>query len=125
MLAEMLPGGSNTCQVQGLEKKESALWKTQFEVEQSTISEVVGDTQVVLSVDHVGGTAVGHVGLGATPVVDVLVGVVCLEDFIIRCALTLHGEGYEVGYAIQCCKAQPHQRPPPLLPSSGAVDGAS
>jgi GrpB-like predicted nucleotidyltransferase (UPF0157 family) len=65
-------------------------WPLAFEAERARIHRVLGD--VARGIEHYGSTAVA--GLRAKPIIDILVGVVPLGDWI-RCKGPLEGLGYD------------------------------
>lgn len=65
-------------------------WPTSYEEERDRILRAVGD--LVIAVEHVGSTAVPN--LGGKPIIDILAGVLRLEDAE-RCVEPLEGLGYE------------------------------
>jgi GrpB-like predicted nucleotidyltransferase (UPF0157 family) len=67
-----------------------AAWPSMFEAERSRIQRVLGSTAT--AIEHVGSTAVP--GLGAKPIVDILVGVTNLEPARTVCVARLTGLGY-------------------------------
>jgi GrpB-like predicted nucleotidyltransferase (UPF0157 family) len=65
-------------------------WPEKFEKEKWRINGVIGDR--ILSVDHIGSTSVN--GLGAKPIIDIMVGVECRETADI-CQKILESIGYD------------------------------
>jgi len=65
-------------------------WPRQFELERALLARVFAD--VAVSIEHVGSTAVP--GLGAKPVIDIMVGVPALADVESRIP-ELERDGYE------------------------------
>jgi GrpB-like predicted nucleotidyltransferase (UPF0157 family) len=66
-------------------------WPAMFAAEQVRLLDVVGDW--VTDIEHIGSTSVP--GLGAKPVIDMLVGVRALTDADARCIQPICGLGYE------------------------------
>jgi GrpB-like predicted nucleotidyltransferase (UPF0157 family) len=66
-------------------------WPTLFEQEKSRLTEVVGDH--VLSIQHVGSTSVP--GLGAKPIIDIMIAVRSLEEADGFCIRPIVEIGYE------------------------------
>jgi GrpB-like predicted nucleotidyltransferase (UPF0157 family) len=67
-----------------------ANWPRMFIEEQSRISEALGDA--AKAIEHYGSTAVS--GMRAKPILDILVGVDRLEDWV-KCRAPLEGLGYD------------------------------
>jgi GrpB-like predicted nucleotidyltransferase (UPF0157 family) len=67
-----------------------AEWPAAFEEERTRIRSVVGD--VARGIEHYGSTAV--VGLRAKPIIDILLGVAPLENWI-KCKAPLESLGYD------------------------------
>jgi GrpB-like predicted nucleotidyltransferase (UPF0157 family) len=65
-------------------------WATAFEEERTRIRSAVGD--VARGIEHYGSTAVA--GLRAKPIIDILLGVAPLEDWI-KCKAPLESLGYD------------------------------
>ena len=65
-------------------------WPAEFAAEEQRLREVLGD--VVLGIEHCGSTAVA--GLCAKPILDILVGVRALNDWI-KCKAPLEFLGYD------------------------------
>jgi GrpB-like predicted nucleotidyltransferase (UPF0157 family) len=65
-------------------------WPAAFERERGLIADALGD--LMLGIEHVGSTAVP--GLGAKPVIDIMIGVRALADGE-KCVRPLEGLGYE------------------------------
>jgi GrpB-like predicted nucleotidyltransferase (UPF0157 family) len=65
-------------------------WPTEYERERDLIADALGDLMV--AIEHVGSTAVP--GLGAKPIIDIMVGVRSLADSE-KCVGPLEGLGYE------------------------------
>ncbi len=65
-------------------------WMTLYEQERERVLAIIG--RKVMAIEHIGSTAVP--GLGAKPIIDILVGVRCLADAD-ECIEPLQGIGYE------------------------------
>jgi len=65
-------------------------WPSQYEEEKERILDGIGD--VAVAIEHIGSTAVP--GLGAKPIIDIMVAVPVLADAE-RCIEPLQGVGYE------------------------------
>lgn len=66
-------------------------WAGKFEEEKTRLLNVIG--KWVLEIHHIGSTAVP--GLGAKPVIDILIGVQVLGDADSHCIVPIAGLGYE------------------------------
>jgi GrpB-like predicted nucleotidyltransferase (UPF0157 family) len=65
-------------------------WPARFDEEKSRIEEVLGSRAI--AIEHVGSTAVP--GLGAKPIIDIMVGVPDLGGAFAGCSAALQGIGY-------------------------------
>jgi GrpB-like predicted nucleotidyltransferase (UPF0157 family) len=66
-------------------------WPSMFENEKSRLIESIG--QWVLDIQHIGSTSVS--GLGAKPVIDIMIGVRKLQETDTHCLIPISGLGYE------------------------------
>ena len=79
-------------------------WPGMFEEEKERLLHCIG--QWVLDIEHIGSTAV--VGLGAKPVIDIMIGVQTLKTADTYCLTPMVGLGYE--YVKKYEKEMPYRR---------------
>jgi GrpB-like predicted nucleotidyltransferase (UPF0157 family) len=87
-------------------------WPARFEAEKAVLLEVFGTTPV--QIEHIGSTAV--VGLGAKPVIDIMLGVNALADVDARIPALVardyeHVRRYDAEFPERRLFAKPQQRP--------------
>ncbi len=54
-------------------------WIKQFEEEKKKVNQVLGNE--IIAIEHIGSTSIE--GLAAKPIIDILVGIKNLEDFVV------------------------------------------
>jgi GrpB-like predicted nucleotidyltransferase (UPF0157 family) len=79
-------------------------WPGLFEKEKDRLDDCVG--QWLLDIQHIGSTAIP--GLGAKPVIDIMIGVQTLRDADTYCLVPISGLGY--GYVKEYEKQMPYRR---------------